>query len=151
MERITDHLRTGSAHEWTPRKTNYDPEFTLHHIQREILTYLGNSPRRLREMGSEGAGDLALSLGNCLNWICSSLDGENGGIAQPLDESPQSVYALGKQLQEVGRNLLGKPKAGNLNARLDRLEKLMEANLAMRTEQPESVPPVIPAAERRVA
>lgn len=89
-------------------------------VRREILTYLGNFPEKLRNQGISKAPDLILALGNCLCWISSTLDENN----QPVNPTlcPQSVIELGRQFQEIGRTLDAENTEPNFSASIRKLK-----------------------------
>lgn len=90
---------------------------------REVLSYLGSLPKLLHDEGSEAAGKVAVQLGNLLLWIHPDIAPGEAKIEQPLDEHPQTVWALGKQFREVGLKLWDNPKQkDNLGHRLAVLE-----------------------------
>jgi hypothetical protein len=72
------------------------------HVRRELLTYLASVPKTLNENGPDCAGQIAVSLGNALLWLQGTLDEPGPLIEVPLHETPQTIYALGKQLRAVG-------------------------------------------------
>lgn len=130
--------RSGSSQGRGPANSTFDPQFRIERIREQILTYLADSPRKLRQLGAESAGEVALSLGNCLAWISGHMEAASSHRYQGPEQTPVTVYALGTQLQEIGRELIERPKAtGNVQDRLERLEKLLQSNLTLRTAQAE--------------
>ena len=80
--------------------------------QRNLLSYLGRIPAKLAKSETKCPqarrllAEVALDVGNCLLWIV-----EPGAprVEQPLNESAQSVWALGKQFRAVGLALWDSP------------------------------------------
>ena len=108
-------------------------------VSREILTYLSKLPHKLKNQGDSAAADVALALGNCLCWIAPWVAPGESKIEQPIEETAQTVHALGKQFRAVALAFMDKPgfQAGkdhaqialldsridDLNARLGRWER----------------------------
>jgi hypothetical protein len=72
------------------------------HVRRELLTYLASVPKTLRDKGPDSAAEVAIALGNAFLWLRGTLEPHEPPIEVSLDETPQSIYALGKQLRAVG-------------------------------------------------
>jgi hypothetical protein len=112
-------------------------------ISRELLTYLGTLPKNILN-GSQGPEEIAINLGNCLIWISSQLE-KGPQIEQGMHESPQSVWALGKQLREAGLEIIRRNQSAQsrmgaeyLESRLHALEEKLEAFMAGRYQGAQS-------------
>lgn len=79
-------------------------------LSRELLTFLSSHPQKLKDQGQDYAGQLAIQLGNALLALSYTLEKGQPQVWQPLDECPQSLFALGKQFREVGLTLWPDPK-----------------------------------------
>jgi hypothetical protein len=79
------------------------------YVRREILTYCASLPQAISARGPAELANVSLTLGNCLCWIAPELDGKAPQIEQVLSQSPQSIFALGRQLQWVGRDWFDRP------------------------------------------
>ncbi|HZQ47120.1 MAG TPA: hypothetical protein VFC07_08915 [Verrucomicrobiae bacterium] len=99
----------------------------LRNVRYEILTYLGNFPEKIKAHGSEAYPELILSLGNCLVWISSQLDGHRRTVEAP-DMAAQSVLTLGKQFQIIGRENFHEPE--EKDSQLQGAVKYMQEQLA---------------------
>lgn len=113
---------------------------TRESICRELLTYLSHLPAKVQK-DEITAAELALSLGNALLWIEAWLEPDAIHAEQTLDETAQTVFALGKQFRQAALRSMQNRKSADLagqvaqavdeqNARLDRMEKTMLAFLA---------------------
>lgn len=130
MEKLTPGVNSSQA--GTPAKSAFSPQFRIERIREEILTYLAGCPRKLREIGSDSAGEVALSIGNCLSWIAGHMEARSNQRYQGPEQTPVSIYALGSQFQEIGRELMDKPRSqGHFHDRLDRLEEIVRRNSAI--------------------
>jgi hypothetical protein len=80
-------------------------EFQSAHIRSELLNYLAKLPQTVDHKGPEAIGELAVQIGNALLWLQGTLE-PHGHLAEtPLHETPQTIYALGKQFRQVGMKL----------------------------------------------
>lgn len=109
----------------------------LQFVRREILTYCQRFPVNLKSHGSVEAGPMAVGLGNCLVWISSRLDNPGPQVERAIDCPADSIYALGRQLQEVGREVWDRehkvsPTLASLQSEVDRLGKLVSLLAAER-------------------
>jgi hypothetical protein len=95
-------------------------------VRREVLTYLARLPKTIQENGPEAIGEVAVQLGNCLLWIHDYFESGESHAETPLHETAQSIYALGKQLRQVG--LYWWEKRNNSKTdRFDTIEKEIRA------------------------
>ena len=102
------------------------------HVRKEILTYCAAMPAAIAARGPAELANVALTLGNCFCWISPVLDEPGPQIEENLGQVPQSVFALGRQLQEVGRAWFERmpppaqgPDVARLAAEVSRLDKLV--------------------------
>ena len=95
-------------------------------LRRELLSFLSSYPKELKTQGHGFAGKLGVQLGNALLALSFSLERGEPQVLQSLDESPQSLYALGKQFREVGLTLWDVPKLQSAQAP-DLVERLQRA------------------------
>lgn len=82
-------------------------------LRREIINYLGDAPRELLDQGPDYAPTLILNLGKCLHWISPFCDHGHARVVQPVEEIPSTVYALGKQLWQLGIKFYDHPFVGS--------------------------------------
>lgn len=102
------------------------------HVRKEILTYCAALPAAIMARGPAELANVTLTLGNCLCWIAQELDGPGVQPEEILSQSPQSIFSLGRQLQEVGRFWYDRtappsqePDLARLSAEVKRLDKLV--------------------------
>ncbi len=116
-------------------------ELKLQSVKSNLLTYCAGFPQAIVGQGPSEIGKIAVALGNCFIWISGSLDGPGPQIEQPLQESAQSIFALGKQLRVAGLNLWDCKGAVEfdkgtqialLRAEVARLDRLVHRALAER-------------------
>lgn len=109
-------------------------------VAREILTYLGHLPDRINNKQVDAA-ETCIAFGNCLLWIHEWLEPGKPKVEDPLNETPCSLYSLGKQFRKVGltlwedkqrqkTTLLGVVK--NVDSRLTSIEDLLVKALTER-------------------
>lgn len=100
----------------------------LESVRRETFTYLGASPQQIHRDGIKAFPAFVLNVGNFLAWISPLL--EQGPVTvQPVTDPARSVLALGKQLQELGRELWDSYNSDGLAFRIRAQEKELQANL----------------------
>jgi len=111
----------------------------LEWVRKEILTYCGGFPQTIMVHGPAQMGSIAIGLGNCFVWTASLLDGPGPRLEQPLNETAQSIHALGKQLRVVGLDVWDRQKLDSgteialLRAEVARLDKLVHRLAAERS------------------
>lgn len=95
-------------------------------VRSNLLTYLGRTPNKLAhsrdltpDQFNRFLAELCLDFGNCLTWIQGHLEPDGARHEQPLNETAQSLWALGKQFRAVGLALWDSPAAPESD--LDRL------------------------------
>jgi hypothetical protein len=77
-------------------------------VRSNILTYCAGMPQGIVREGPLGIAHFAASLGNCLIWVAPHLNGRDAlQIEQPISETAESIYALGKQLRVAALELWG--------------------------------------------
>jgi len=74
-------------------------------LSRELLTFLSSIPRNLKTEKHAFAGKLAVQLGNAILSVSYSLERGRPQIWQPVEEDAKTLFALGKQLRDVGLEL----------------------------------------------
>src|SRR5438445_736054 len=74
-------------------------EFQAAHIRRELLGYLAKLPQIINDRGQQAVGEVAVQVGNALLWLQGTLEPKGHHAETPLNETPQTIYALGKQFR----------------------------------------------------
>jgi hypothetical protein len=74
-------------------------------LSHELLSFLSSYPQELKSQGHALAGKMAVSLGNAILALSYTLERGKPQLLQPINEPPQSLFALGKQFREVGLQL----------------------------------------------
>lgn len=103
-------------------------QHSIETVRREVLTYLARLPKTIQESGNDSLGQIAVQLGNALIWLQPILEPGEPHIEVPLSETPQTIYALGKQLRQVGLHFWDRKKTdvidrtAEIEAKLKRLE-----------------------------
>jgi len=96
-------------------------------LSRELLSFLGSYPKALKYEGHGFAGQLAVQLGNTCILLSQYFERDQPQVYQPLEENPQSLFALGKQFREVGLKLWDVPKNTQSSTPPDLVERLHRA------------------------
>jgi len=128
MENLTDTPSGVFSHSrlahLLPHHANRMETWDRDSVRRNIISYLGSLPAIARENPDRCLGEVLLAVGNCLAWIQPKIE-DSIQSYQPEHETPTSVYALAKQLQELGREFYGKQPKTNLEIRLAQVETLI--------------------------
>lgn len=98
-------------------------------LSRILLSELGSIPQQLKKEGyAFTVGQLAVNLGNMVLSLSHSL--ETGPQSyQPLDERPESLFALGKSLREIGL-LMWEPEKNKERVSIEREIEFLKTRLA---------------------
>ena len=94
-------------------------------LSQEFLSYLSRIPKTLKEHGPSQCGYFALDLGKCLTWVSGHLEPQVRQSYQPLEEKPETLFALGEQFRQVGLHLIDR-SAENRAAALDHIRHNLE-------------------------
>lgn len=97
------------------------------HVRRELLTYLASVPKTLKDKGPDAAAEVAIALGNALLWLRGTIEPNEPPIEVTLDETPQSIYALGKQLRAVGLLMWDKKLPVQTTDRIAQVERDLDS------------------------
>ena len=113
------------------QKTGRTPEFTLWHIRAEVLTYLAESPRRIRAGEPFAAERELLNVAKLLCWIGGDLDAHKDSNPLAPDRGGHGVFETGREMQSAinGQTTHAAPGAGNRAADLERQVARLEAAL----------------------
>lgn len=121
----------------------------FYRLGQDVLTFLDHLPKHLATIDGPHArliGELALSLGKLLSWHSSKMDGTwFRPFHRRIPEKPDSVWLLGRQLQEVGIHLMELPRpllpenqlptcTARLLLEVESLRQLVRLHVATKTE-----------------